>query len=533
MIIDSGTLATGEGTITATPTTMGDYDTIYSWRVSVVDPLGSNETVVETYQFTTRPENYAPTIGSETPGDGATHVPLNPELSVDVSDLDGDDMDITFETDASGPWQTITSYTGVGNGVYNATPTNMDQYATPYNWRVTVDDGHTPVVANYSFTTLNEPGSWWDPNWGYRKKITIDHTLVDEDLTNFTVLIDLTDTDLAAHAQAGGGDIAFTNNHGVKLSHEIELYDNGSGDLLAWVEVPFLSSSEDTILYMYFGNPGAADQQDVEGAWDENYVMVHHLHESSGTHFDSTANNNDSTDIVVSDQNAAGIVDGADEFDGTDDYIRVSNDTSLQFGDGSFTAETWINPQSAPDTGGARIINDRGTGAGGSNIGYQLKIKNDTGRWRFSDTAIDDATGNYKAYEGTTTYNYGQWHHVVMVYAADNELRLYVDGIPDGTLAVGTYGSLSNSLPTAIGAAISANGVEGTYSQWFDGFLDEIRLSDVARSAGWISTSHTNQSDPVSFISLGNLELESGPPEVSNPNPADGATSVSLDPSPN
>ncbi len=31
--------------------------------------------------------------------------------------------------------------------------------------------------------------SWYDPGWPFRQKITIDHALVAEDLTDFPVLI--------------------------------------------------------------------------------------------------------------------------------------------------------------------------------------------------------------------------------------------------------------------------------------------------------------------------------------------------------
>jgi hypothetical protein len=31
--------------------------------------------------------------------------------------------------------------------------------------------------------------AWYDPSWLYRQKITIDHTLIAEDLTDFPVLI--------------------------------------------------------------------------------------------------------------------------------------------------------------------------------------------------------------------------------------------------------------------------------------------------------------------------------------------------------
>ncbi len=529
--IASGTLAEGEGTISTTPTTMDQYDTTYSWSVRAIDASGSGETVEEVYTFTTRPENYPPILNNPTPADGAVNVPPIPILSVEVSDLDGHTMDVIFQTNASGSWETIATYTGVGDGTYTASSTDMNEHATTYSWRVEVNDGSGAVSEEYALTTIAAPGTWWDAAWFYRKEIVIDANRVDDDLMDFPVLIDLTDADLTARALPNGDDISFTDIHGVKLNHEIEAYESATGHLLAWVKVPTLSSSQDTTLYLYFGNGAATSQENVPGTWDENYVMVHHLAEGTGDHYDSTAFDNHGTTINVIDQNAVGQVNGADEFDGSDDYIRVPDATSLQFGEGSLTAEAWIRPQTIPDlTGGARIVNNRGSGAGGNYKGYQFKIKDDAGQWYIGDSGIDDATGSYQDYEGITTYSYNQWHHVVMAYEADNQLVFYVDGAIDGTLAIGTYGDISNSLPTAVGASIAHEGSEaGDNRQFFDGILDEVRLSNTARSAGWVSTSYNNQSDPTAFYALGNLEVESGPPEVSGPVPADGATGIDVD----
>ena len=238
-----------------------------------------------------------------------------------------------------------------------------------------------------SYTVTHAQG-WYGANWLYRKAITIDATQVDADLTNFPVLIDITDTDLASGAQTDGDDILFTGDDGTtKLDHEIEYYANISETLVAWVEVPFLDSGTDTTLYMYYGNTGAASQEDVAGTWNgSNYVMVQHLEETGGIHNDSTSNANNSDLVVVANQAATGSIDGADEFDdgGAGDYIRIPDAASLQFSEGSLTAEAWIKPFSATDSGGVRIVNNRGTGAGGSYAGWQLKIKGSIGgTWSF------------------------------------------------------------------------------------------------------------------------------------------------------
>src|SRR3989338_8240557 len=83
-------------------------------------------------------------------------------------------------------------------------------------------------------------------SWGYRKQITLNHTKVFEDLTDFPVLIRIDDSDLAIRAQPDGDDIIFVGSNGEKLAHEIEYYQNGL--LAAWVNIPQLSSINDTIL---------------------------------------------------------------------------------------------------------------------------------------------------------------------------------------------------------------------------------------------------------------------------------------------
>ena len=104
----------------------------------------------------------------------------------------------------------------------------------------------------YNYTVASSI-EWWDCNWSYCKKITIDHTKVQSDQTNYPVLLYRgTDSDLASHAQNDGDDIAFVNQgNTTQYKHEIEKFDGGTGELVTWVKVSSVSSTEDTILYMY------------------------------------------------------------------------------------------------------------------------------------------------------------------------------------------------------------------------------------------------------------------------------------------
>jgi hypothetical protein len=126
---------------------------------------------------------------------------------------------------------------------------------------------------------LSTSPDWYDSNWSYRKQITINHTKVDANLTDFPVLINLpSDAQLAAEAQGSGDDILFTStNSTVKLSHEIESFNSSTGELVAWVKVPSLSSINDTGIYMYYGNPVCSNQEDVSAVWNDSFRMVQHM----------------------------------------------------------------------------------------------------------------------------------------------------------------------------------------------------------------------------------------------------------------
>ena len=88
----------------------------------------------------------------------------------------------------------------------------------------------------------------------------------------------------------------------------------------------------------------ATDIQDITGTYDDNFVAVWHLNETTGgagAIEDATTNNNDGTDGNGVILGAAGKIDGAYEYDGTDDEVDIPTSTSLDALD-SMTAEAWV-----------------------------------------------------------------------------------------------------------------------------------------------------------------------------------------------
>ncbi|MFA7709246.1 MAG: DUF2341 domain-containing protein [archaeon] len=110
--------------------------------------------------------------------------------------------------------------------------------------------------------------------WNYRKKILIDKSTVDETTNNSTVLIILTDEDLASYAKSDGSDIIFTASDGTtKLKRKINDYNQITNVLSTFVKIPILFSTKDTTIYMYFGNDLANIVDDNLTSEDTNAII--------------------------------------------------------------------------------------------------------------------------------------------------------------------------------------------------------------------------------------------------------------------
>ncbi len=339
-------------------------------------------------------------------------------------------------------------------------------------------------------TARANPG-WYDSNWQYRKKITINSANVSADLTDFPVLISLaSDSDLRDDALNNGDDILFTKADEVtQLSHEIESFNGTSGKLVAWVKIPSLSGSADTDIYMYYGNSGAGNQENATAVWDSNYKMVQHLQEASGganAIKDSTSSANHGTDNNSPTFGATGQINSAISFDGSNDYIFVSSPSPTSLTD--FTVSGWVNWDSSYTERGAIFSTDS------FKLDVYLKTDNTTEVWIGGSVVASNST-----------VQFGTWEYWVATRAGST-VKLYRDGAFDNSAADST--SISGVTKYFIGSQDDSGGYDGK------GTLDEVRLSDAARSADWILTGYNNQSNPSGFITLGSEEAGGAPAVV-------------------
>lgn len=317
--------------------------------------------------------------------------------------------------------------------------------------------------------------------WAHKKQITINAAKVPSDQTNFPVLISITDTDLRDDAQDNGNDICFTTNPDEtnpanRLSHEIEYFDGvTTGKLVAWVKIPDLSGSSDTNIYMHYGNSTCSSMQDATGVWDSNYKMVQHLEETSKTagtyndHLDSTSNDNDGeAEMEEAHMDATGKIDGADDFDGTNDYVEVADAYSLDLDvSQGYTLTAWIKLDN--DIIHGTVYDDQ----------YILS-KRSQYTIEFDEDIYDGklyhyykSGGNWGCVKTTKdSWNAGQWYYVTVTHNGTT-MRIYVDGSENGSK--GRSGAADTGTePFRIGFYPG--------HPYFDGIIDEVRISSTTRA---------------------------------------------------
>lgn len=339
--------------------------------------------------------------------------------------------------------------------------------------------------------------------WTNRKSIVVDHSKVSgtTTLTNFPMLVSVIDPDLKHTSHGGkvgktdGTDILFTSSDGsTKLDHEIEKYASTTGELIAWVKIPSLSPTTTTSTYIYFGNSGASDQQNVSGVWDASYLGVYHLKDGTTlSGIDSKGNSNGTITGAVA---TAGQIDGAAAFNGSD-YIQTNQTITS-----AVTLSAWINTN---DIYSRKMIYD--------------KDASSEGQWWFETTrtnvgnvvfAIGSNIAGYAISETTTnTITANAWYYVTATWDKSSEsgiLRIYVNGTEASYYS---QNSKTTDAPTSVSepAYIGRNVRYGVYGDW-DGELDEVRISNTKRSADWIKTEYNNQYSPSTFYSYEGLNVE-------------------------
>ena len=435
--------------------------------------------------------NQAPTLTGGTTTPAPTSIDISGAVTttitsnfVDLDDPGVGDFTVTLKVrDTTDAEYTLVNAQTNGNGGLTITNPSANNYQASYTWDPAVSqaigtydlyfyvvdsgaDSVTDVYANNSdeLTLTDTPEIpaytdegwmdmggqqntvWWNSDWSYRKKITIDNTKVDSTLSNFPVLVKIdstADLNFANVEGSSGQDIRFTDSSGNPLYYEIERWNDGSNLAEIWVKIPSVSSSADTDFYMYYGNSGASDGQDATNVWDSNFKGVWHLDETgTGSRADSTSNSNAmTTSGYDGDEAITGKIDGADDLDGTNDYLSRTYDSDFDFGTGGFSASGWFN-------------------TGGTSATSTISVKVNAG----SDDAEENTIG------GSVSTGSSDLEFIVDTNTQIIGIRFNSVNVPQGTTITNAYIQFTadSSPGDATAITLTVNGEDTDNSATFD-----------------------------------------------------------------
>ncbi|MFC1704869.1 LamG-like jellyroll fold domain-containing protein, partial [Nanoarchaeota archaeon] len=202
---------------------------------------------------------------------------------------------------------------------------------------------------------------------------------------------------------------------------------------------------------------------------------------------------------------------GAYEFDGTNDFINISNATNLQL-KGTLSVSAWVK---TTDVNNTEIISK-----GGSSGNWEwILLKYNTDELLFATSQCSGT--DYLSY--TTdglSINDGNWHHIVGT-ASSSAVKIYVDGayVGQNTSTAGTV-CAGGAEEVKIGYPTLAN------RDHFNGTIDEVMIFNKTLSAEQVKALYANRTDLI--VSDETSKGQTWYAEVTpNDGEADGATYLS------
>lgn len=316
--------------------------------------------------------------------------------------------------------------------------------------------------------------AWLGDGSTRRQKITIQGAFLDANQTHFPVYVYIDPAAEGAtmgEAANDGSDIRFTESDGTTLlDHELEYWSGGGGGAVTahfWVSNAgwTIESDGSTELYVYYGSAGA-DGENAVGVWDANYMLVMHFNEAAGHPQDSGPEANHAIDETVAAYEATGKIKYGIEFT-PQDWIEVTN--TADFTVTAFTVDIWMEGDNV-DVAEYFFAFYDGTSTDGIQY-YQSTEGN--GVWRFKTIVATNSVAINSDAAPTQSFEL-----VSGVREADGTMKQYIDG----AIQVATdtnAGEIDSSCNVIIGAGHAK-------TSGFDGIMDEVRFSDVARSANWL-----------------------------------------------
>ena len=366
------------------------------------------------------------------------------------------------------------------------------QVVSPTNSEQILDEIEVEVVANDTTTVVSFP------SWDYKSEILINTTVtganIEETLYSFPVLIQLNSENMDfTVTQNAGEDIRITKPNSESLPFEIEAWDAAAQTASIWVLVDTLYAQDTTVLMMKYGNSTAESKSNGMDVFNGDYAGVWHLNDSTRvmSSVDATTDGENFGTATVD-----GVIGSAYNFYNQsyallqkEAFTDLDTDISISFWQygigGDSLAYNSIFDARPSDTSDTRILT--------SHMPWSV---GETHRFYWYAASTDDLDN--RLFSGIEIYEFeGQWNHWTLTKDGTiGDMKAYLNGE--------LWNTDGDNFTSMSGIGIFKLGSLGNDDKTknYEGYLDEFRVSNIARSESWIKMNYENQKIGSSVVTV-------------------------------
>ena len=275
---------------------------------------------------------------------------------------------------------------------------------------------------------------------------------------NFPVLVRLSGNWFAFdEAMPEGGDLRFASSDGVPLAYQIDRWDAAAGTAAVWVRVPDIKGNARQEIRMFWGNADAESESSGPAVFNRanGYLSVWHMNDPVRDEVGTV----ESTDLDTT--VSPGVIGAGRHFAGGKGIFCGDRITNYPFASSPHTTEAWVRAGKMNTT----VVQWGNLG------GVTMRL--------LSTPSRVGVTNNKTNVQGTSVLPESEWIQVAYAYDGQND-RIYVNGNFDMPAPTSSTIEVFTPVRMQIG-----NG--------FLGEMDELRVSNEARSADWMKLQYENQ----------------------------------------
>ena len=348
-------------------------------------------------------------------------------------------------------------------------------------------------VSSFGLRSSSSASAWWDTNYSYSQRLTItapDGIAVPQGHP-IQVTIDTAALETASKVESDRDDWRIVYDNGITLTDLTRDYVTTTNTVFG-LQAAIAAGGTDDNYYAYYGYTAeSTNKQPTDDAgWNEVYGMfggtngeaisantlaIYHFDATSGT---TLTDRDGSVDMTTSgvDWDTDGVFGRAGGFGDSTDKASTTSDT---FNLGSMTIRAWVRLDS---TGSTQQIIGR---ANGSDVRqWQLGVGS-SGNPFF---VIDTSSAHPMQATGSSTMSTGVWYQVAGTCDGSGAIKVYLNGVLDGSNSNGESVTSMTSITTMIGRK-DTGGADA-----FDGSIAHISIGNTELT----SFPHALASEPTS-----------------------------------